>query len=107
MRARCKTQKGRPHADENGKVKTKNHVTRHAGRYSFLEAILRPNADENGSAIYTGPSAATKNTFSKKLLRQGLDWRNSELVRRAVIGLSTISARSRREAQANLPPQKA
>ena len=78
--------------DQKGKGKTRDFVSRLEGRYSFAKALLRPYADEHGNAVYTGPSAAAKNTFDKEQLRQGLDWRNSELVRRPAVGISTISS---------------
>ncbi|CAE7463352.1 unnamed protein product, partial [Symbiodinium pilosum] len=87
---------GQIHDSEKGKGKTKDYVTRLSGRYAFSKAILRPYADENGNAVYTaGPSTVAKNTFDKEQLRQGLDWRNSELVRRPAVGLTTISGSMR------------
>ena len=87
---------GQMQDSEKGKGKTKDYVTRLSGRYAFSKAILRPYADENGNAVYTaGPSTVAKNSFDKEQLRQGLDWRNSELVRRPAVGLTTISGSMR------------
>ena len=84
-----------PDQEQKGKGKTKEYVTRLAGRYAFPKAILRAYADENGNAIYTGPTGTIKNTFDKDQLRQGLTSMNSEMVRRPAVGLSTISSSMR------------
>ncbi|CAE7239530.1 unnamed protein product [Symbiodinium natans] len=78
---------------DDGKGKTKEYVPRLEGRYALAKAVLRPYADEHGKAVYA--STSVKDLFGKDSMRQVLDSRNCELVRRPSVGLSTISGSAR------------
>ena len=69
----------------------RDYITRLEGRYAFGKALLRPYADEHGSAIYASTAGSAVNVLGKDNLRQVLDWRNSELIRRPAVGVSTVS----------------
>ena len=69
----------------------RDYMTRLEGRYAFGKALLRPYADEHGSAIYASTAGSAVNVLGKDNLRQVLDWRKSELVRRPAVGVSTVS----------------
>ena len=69
----------------------RDYITRLEGRYAFGKALLRPYADEHGSAIYASTAGSVVNVLGKDNLRQVLDWRNSELIRRPAVGVSTVS----------------
>ena len=76
--------------DKGGKGKSKEWIPRLEGRYALAKAVLRPYADDKGSAIYS--QAAGKEAFSKASMRRILDSKNSELCRRPSVGLSTIGS---------------
>ena len=82
--------------EEKGQAKGKggqprDYIPRLEGRYAFSKAVLRPYSDEQGCAMYTNAAGTGVAALGKDNLRQVLDWRNSELVRRPPVGVSTIS----------------
>ena len=70
--------------------KGKQYVPRLEGRYALAKTALRPYADEKGSAVYA--QGSPKDFFDKTNMRQIIDSRNSELVRRPAVGMSTVSS---------------
>ena len=82
---------GEEKGQSKGKGQPRDYMTRLEGRYAFAKAVLRPYADEHGSAIYSNTAGSAMHALGKDNLRQVLDWRNSELVRRPAVGISTIS----------------
>lgn len=66
---------------------TREYVPRLQGRFAFSKALLRPYAGDSGSCVYA-PTIDPESAFGKNHLRQALDSKNSELVRRPALGIS-------------------
>lgn len=74
----------------SGDAQTREYVPRLQGRYAFSKALLRPYAGDSGSFVYA-PTIDPESAFGKNHLRQVLDSKNSELVRRPALGISMIA----------------